>query len=197
MRRVLLLVRLDLPLVLLLLLRVLVSRPGVATQRSRSHLPLLVLNLPALALGVKGSVNQLVEVVEAVVHERVLQVVVKSLPEALLLIAIMGDLSGGVASELEEAVTVLNHRHSCLKMIITGRKMEIYSVFITTRVGLSSKGNCGKILLEFYLLKRKELLVLHLHHSSRDAVVPEMLPELDPSEGVAVPSWVGLPPVEG
>jgi hypothetical protein len=47
-----------------------------------------------------------------------------------------------------------------------------------------------------YLLKRKELLVLHLHHSSRDVVVPETLPELDPSEGVAVPSWIGLPPVK-
>jgi hypothetical protein len=29
------------------------------------------------------------------------------IPEALLLIAIMGDLSGGVASELEETITVL------------------------------------------------------------------------------------------
>jgi hypothetical protein len=47
-----------------------------------------------------------------------------------------------------------------------------------------------------YLLERKELLVLHLHHSSRDVVVPEALPELDPSEGVAVPSRVGLSPIE-
>jgi hypothetical protein len=47
-----------------------------------------------------------------------------------------------------------------------------------------------------YLLERKELLVLHLHHSRRDVVVPETLPELDPSEGVAVPSLVGLPPIE-
>jgi hypothetical protein len=47
-----------------------------------------------------------------------------------------------------------------------------------------------------YLLKRKELLVLHLHHSSRDVVVPETLPELDPSESVTVPSWIGLPPVK-
>jgi hypothetical protein len=200
MRRVLLLtllVLLDLPLVLLLLLLwVLVPRPSVATRRSRSHLPLLVLNLPALALGVEDSVNQLVEVVEAVVHERVLQVVIESLPKTLLLIAIMGDLSGGVASELEEAVTVLSHRHSALKMIITGKKMEFYSAFLTTRVGLSSKRNCEKILLEFYLLKRKELLVLHLHHSSRDVMVPKPLPELDPSESVAVPSWVGLPPIK-
>jgi hypothetical protein len=80
-----------------------------------SHLPLLVLNLPALALGVEGSVNQLVEVVETVVHERVLQVVIQSLPESLLLIAIIGDLSRGIASELEEAITVLSHRHSSLK----------------------------------------------------------------------------------
>jgi hypothetical protein len=47
-----------------------------------------------------------------------------------------------------------------------------------------------------YLLKRKEHLGLHLHHSGRDVVVPETLPELDPSEGVAVPSWVRLPPIE-
>jgi hypothetical protein len=117
-RRVLLLsllVRLDLPLLLRLLLLVLVPRPGVATSRSRSHLPLLVLNLPVLALGVEGSVNQLVEVVEAVVHEHVLQVIIQSFPEALLLIAIIGDLSGVVASELEETITVLSHRHSSLK----------------------------------------------------------------------------------
>jgi hypothetical protein len=150
----------GLPLVVVvLLLRVLVPRLGVVARRSRSHLPLLVLNLPALALGVEGSVNQLVEVVEAVVHERVLQMVIQPLPEALLFIAIIGDLSGGIASELEETIMVLSHRHSSL-------------------------------------LERKELLVLHLHHSSRDVVVPETLPELDPSEGVAVSSWVGLPPIE-
>jgi hypothetical protein len=119
MRRVLLLsllVRLDLPLLLLLLLvLVLVPRLSVAARRSRSHLPLLVLNLLALALGVEGSVNQMVEFVEAVVHERVLQVVIQLLPEALLLIAIIGDLSGGVVSELEKTITVLGHRHSSLK----------------------------------------------------------------------------------
>jgi hypothetical protein len=93
-RRVLLLsllVRLDLP---LLLLWVLVPRPSVAASRSRSHLPLLVLNLPALALGVEGRVNQMVEVVEAVVHECILQVIIQPLPEVLLLIAIIGDLAG-------------------------------------------------------------------------------------------------------
>jgi hypothetical protein len=109
-----LLVLLDLPLVLLLL-RVLVPRPGVAARCGRSHLPLLVLNLPAFALDVEGSINQLVEVIEVVVHERVLQVVIDSLPEAFLLIAIMGDLSEGVASKLEETITVLCHRHRSLK----------------------------------------------------------------------------------
>jgi hypothetical protein len=116
MRRVLLLswlVWLKWP--LLLLLRVLVSRPSVAARRSRSHLPLLVLNLLALALGVEGGVNQMVEIVEAEVQERVLNVIVQPLPKALLLITIIGDLSGGIASELEETVTVLGHRHSSLK----------------------------------------------------------------------------------
>jgi hypothetical protein len=110
-----------------------------------------VLKLPALALGVEGGVNQMVEVVKAKVQERVLNVIVQPLPEALLLIAIIGDLNGGVASELEETVTILYHRHSSL-------------------------------------LKRKELLVLHLHDSSGDVVVPEAFLELDPSECVVVPS---------
>jgi hypothetical protein len=202
MRRVLLLallVLLDLPLVLLrLLLRVLVPRLGVAARHSRSHLPLLVLNLPALALGVEASVNQLVEVVEMVVHECVLQVVIESLPEALLLIAIMGDLNGGVASELEKTVTVLGHRHSSLKMIITGKKKEdgnLLSIYYN-KGGFELKKKLREDFTLSYLLERKEVLVLHLHHSSRDVVVPEMLPELDPSESVAVPSWVGLPPIE-
>jgi hypothetical protein len=116
MRRVLLLsrlVRLKWP--LLLLLRVLVPRPSVAARCSRSHLPLLILNLQALALGVEGGVNQMLDVVEPDVQERVLNVIVQPLPEALLHIAVIGDLSGGVASELEEMVTVLGHRHSPLK----------------------------------------------------------------------------------
>jgi hypothetical protein len=59
-----------------LLLQVLAPRSSVAASRSRSHLPLLVLNLPALALGVEGRVNQMVEVVKAMVHERVLKVII-------------------------------------------------------------------------------------------------------------------------
>jgi hypothetical protein len=94
---------------------VLVPRPSVAARCSRSHLPLLVLNLPALALGVEGRVNQMVEVVEAEVQVRVLNVIVQPLPEALLLIAIIGDLTRGVASELKEMVRILCHRHSSLK----------------------------------------------------------------------------------
>jgi hypothetical protein len=38
--------------------------------------------------------------------------------------------------------------------------------------------------------------VLHLHHFSRDVVVSETFSELDPREGVAVLSWVGLPPIK-
>jgi hypothetical protein len=107
------LIRLRWP--LLLLLRVLVPRPSVAARRSKSHLPLLVLNLPTLALGVEGGVHQMVEVVEAEVQERVLNMIVQSLPEALLLIAVIGDLSGGIASEQEETVMIHCHHHSSLK----------------------------------------------------------------------------------
>jgi hypothetical protein len=74
--------------------------------------------------------------------------------------------------------------------------MEIYSAFLITRAGFELKKKLQKDFTLIYLLEHKELLVLHLHHSSRDMVVPETLPELDPSEGVAVPSWVGLPPIE-
>jgi hypothetical protein len=53
---------------LLLLLRwMLIAGTSVAAQKGWSHLPLLILNLLALTLGVEGSINQLVEVVEAVV----------------------------------------------------------------------------------------------------------------------------------
>ena len=52
------------------------------------------------------------------------------------------------------------------------------------------------IISEFYLLKRKELLLLHLHHTRGDVVASELLPELDPSESLAVLNLVGLPPVQ-
>jgi hypothetical protein len=85
-------------------------------------------------------------------------------------------------------------------MMITGkRKWKLLSIFNFTRInkgGLELKKKLWKDFTPIYLLKRKELLGLHLHHSSRDVVVPETLSELDPSEGVAVPSWVRLPPIK-
>jgi hypothetical protein len=74
--------------------------------------------------------------------------------------------------------------------------MEIYSAFSYNKGGFGLKNKLRKDFTSIYLLKRKEFLVLHLHHSSRDVVVPETLPELDPSESVTVPSWVGLPPIK-
>jgi hypothetical protein len=85
-------------------------------------------------------------------------------------------------------------------MISTGkRRWNLLSIPYFPEVnkgGLELKKELQEDFTLIYLLKRKELLVLHLHHSSGDVVAPETLPELDPSEGVAVPSWVGLPPVE-
>ena len=49
---------------------------------------------------------------------------------------------------------------------------------------------------EFYLLKCKELLLLHLHNARGDVVAAEPLPELDPGESLAVLNSVGLPPVQ-
>jgi hypothetical protein len=79
------------------------------------------------------------------------------------------------------------------------RKWKLLSVSNFMKInkrGLELKKELRKDFTLIYLLKHKELLVLHLYHSSRDMVVPEALPELDPSEGVAVPSWVGLPPIK-
>jgi hypothetical protein len=110
-----LLVLLGRPLLLLLLLRILISGTSVAARRGWSHLPLLILNILALTLGVEGSINQLVETVEAVVQQRVLDVIIQSLLEILLLVAITGDVSRGIAGQLKETVTVLRHRHRSLK----------------------------------------------------------------------------------
>jgi hypothetical protein len=85
-------------------------------------------------------------------------------------------------------------------MISTGkRRWKLRSISYFTEVnkgGLEIKRNLRKDFTLIYLLKRKELLVLHLHDSSGDVVVPEAFLELDPSEGDAVPSWVRLPPIE-
>jgi hypothetical protein len=81
-------------------------------------------------------------------------------------------------------------------MIITGKEDGNLLSISYNKGGFELKKKLQKDFTLIYLFKCKELLVLHLHHSSRDVVVPEMLPELDPSEGVVVPSWVGLPPIK-
>ena len=47
-----------------------------------------------------------------------------------------------------------------------------------------------------YQLKRKELLLLCLHHAHWDVVAAEPLPELDLGESLAVLNPVGLPQVQ-
>jgi hypothetical protein len=101
--------------ILLPLLVLLVSGPSVAARRVGSHLPLLILNLLALTLGVEGSINQMVETVEAEVQQRILDVIIQPLLEILLLVAITGDVSRGITGQLKETVTVLRHRHRSLR----------------------------------------------------------------------------------
>ena len=48
-------------------------------------------------------------------YKRVLEVVLKTLHEVLLLLAVICDLGRGVASELKEAITILRDHHSSLK----------------------------------------------------------------------------------
>jgi hypothetical protein len=110
---------------LLLLLWLLISGMSVAARRRWSHLPLLILNLPALTFGVEGSINQMVEIVEAVVQQRILDVIIQSLLEILLLIAITGDVSRGITGKLKETVTVLRHRHRSLKQRTQIARIEI------------------------------------------------------------------------
>ena len=64
-------------LLLLVLLGRLEARTGVAAGSNGNNLPLLVLHLPVLALCVERTVNQMVEVVEAEVEQRVLEVVLR------------------------------------------------------------------------------------------------------------------------
>ena len=73
---------------LLVLLGRLEARIGVAARSNESDLPLLVLHLPVLALRVERAVNQMVEVIEAEVEQRILDVVLQTLHEVLLLVAV-------------------------------------------------------------------------------------------------------------
>ena len=88
---------------------------GVAAGSNGNDLALLVLHLQVLALRVERAVNQMVEVIEAEVEQRVLEVVLKALHEVLLLLAVIRDLGRGVAGELKETITILRDRHISLK----------------------------------------------------------------------------------
>ena len=100
--------------VLLLLLRRLEARTSVAARSNWSDLPLPILQLTVLTLRIERAVNQVVEVVEAEVDQRVLEVVLKAIHEELPLITVIGDVSRGVASELKETIAVLRDRHGSL-----------------------------------------------------------------------------------
>src|SRR6185503_17522021 len=56
----------------------------------------------------------MVEVVEAEVEQRVLEVVLKTLHEVLLLLAVIRNLSRGVESKLQKMITILRDHHSPL-----------------------------------------------------------------------------------
>jgi hypothetical protein len=69
----------------------------------------------AEAAGGERAVNQMSEVIEAKVEQRVLDVVLQTLHEVLLLLAVIRGLGRGVVSELKEMITILRDRHSSLK----------------------------------------------------------------------------------
>ena len=71
-----------------------------------------------LALRVERAVNQMVEVIEAEVEQRILDVVLQTLHEVLLLVAVICELGRGVASELKETIAVLRDRHSSVACVI-------------------------------------------------------------------------------
>jgi hypothetical protein len=115
LRPLLVLLRRPALLLLLVLLGRLEARTGVAARSNGNDLPLLVLHLLVLALRVERAINLMVEVVVAEVEQRVLDVVLKTLHEVLLHVAIIRDLGRCVASELKETITILHDRHSSLK----------------------------------------------------------------------------------
>src|SRR6185503_19028619 len=89
-------------------------RTGVAAGNNGDNLPFLVLHLQVLALRIECTVNQMVEVVEVEVEQRVLEVVLKTLHEVLLLLAVIRNIGRGIASKLQKAITILRDRHSPL-----------------------------------------------------------------------------------
>ena len=115
LRPLLVLLRWPVLLLLLVLLGRLEAWTGVAAGSNGNDLPLLVLHLQVLALCVERAVNQMVEVVEAEIEQRILDVFLETLHEVLLLVAVICDLGRDVASELKETITILRDRHSPLK----------------------------------------------------------------------------------
>ena len=66
-------------------------------------------------LSVERAVNQMVEVIEAEVEQRVLEVVLKTLHEVLLLLAVIRNIGRGVTSKLQKTIMILRDRQSPLK----------------------------------------------------------------------------------
>ena len=56
----------------------------------------------------------MVEIVKAEVEQHVLEMVIQTLHEVLLLLAILCDLGRGIESKLKKTITVLRNRHSSL-----------------------------------------------------------------------------------
>ena len=71
---------------------------GIAARSNGSDLPLLILHLQVFALRVERTVNQMVEVVETEVEQRVLEVVLKTLHEVLLLLAVIRNIGRAVST---------------------------------------------------------------------------------------------------
>ena len=111
---------------LLVLLGRLEARTGVAAGSNGNNLPLLVLYLQVIALRVERAVNQMVEVIEAEVEQRVLEVILKTLHEVLLLHAVIRNLGRGIASKLLKTIMILRDRHSPLKR---KRQIDIERIF--------------------------------------------------------------------
>ena len=88
---------------------------GCCCQKQRGQSSSSCPPSPSACAPVERAVNQVVEVVEAEVEERVLEVVLKTLHEVHLLLAVIRNLGMGVASKLQKTITILRDRHSPLK----------------------------------------------------------------------------------
>ena len=57
----------------------------------------------------------MIEVIKAEVEQCILEVVLKTLHEVLLLLAVIRNLGRGVVSKLQKTITILHDRHRPLK----------------------------------------------------------------------------------